>query len=154
MIGTNSYKFVSDALGESQRLGFDALEPLVCMRDIVLNTDISKSERYTRNLLNMISATYSHIALKHANLDDSMRDAVTALNQHVLTLYGDLYGYSNLDEFLEDQYIELDPMYAAISRYLGFPVTIEGTKAARWRDIDDSWKDVDITWSRLGWSNY
>lgn len=153
MIGTVSYKTVADTLGEAQQLGLDALEPLVCMISNLQTMNISRSERYRNVLFNSIVSTYSFIANKHANLNQPMINAVRALNQHVLDNYGPQYGYETIDEFLVDQYIEVDPTFASVSRFLGYDVNQVGTKAARWRDIDDVWSEVDIPWSKLGWSN-
>ena len=155
MIGTVSYKVIADTLGESQQLGLDALEPFNCMLNNLQNMDISRSERYRNVFFNSIVATYSLIANKHANLNNAMINAVTALNDHVLRLYGSQYGYTSIDEFLLDQYIEVDPTFASVSRFLGYDVTQTGTKAARWKDIDDNWEDVDqVVWNQLGWSNF
>jgi hypothetical protein len=155
MIGTASYKVISDTLGEAQRLGIDALSPFQCMMDNLQRMDISTSERYRKVFFNSLMATYSLIFNKHATLNNPMINAVRSLNDHVLRLYGEQYGYTTIDEFLEDQYLEADPTFASMSRFLGYDVTIEGTKAARWQDIDDNWEDVDqVVWEQLGWSNF
>lgn len=154
MIGTASYKTISDILGESQRLGSDALEPFNCMIENVQNMDISSTERYRNVFFNSIVSTYSLIANKHSNLNQPMIKAVNALNQHILTHYGSQYGYATIDEFLADQYLEVDPTFASISRFLGYNVTLSGTKAAKWQEIDDNWESINIAWDKLGWSNF
>lgn len=153
MIGTVSYKIIADTLGEAQQLGTDALEPLVCMLTTLQSMRISDFERYRTVLFNSILATYSLVANKHANLNQPIIDAVRTLNDHVLRNYGPLYGYETIDEFLIDQYIEVDPTFASISRFLGYEVNEVGNRAARWKDIDDKWSEIDISWSKLGWSN-
>lgn len=153
MIGTASYKVIADTLGEAQQLGIDALEPLVCMIENLQSMRISRFERYRNVLFNSIVSTYSLIANKHANLNQPIIDAVRTLNDHVLDNYGPMYGYETIDEFLVDQYIEVDPTFASISRFLGYQVSEVGNKAARWKDIDDTWSDVHIPWGNLGWSN-
>lgn len=150
MIGTVSYKVISDILGESQRLGSDALEPFNCMITNLQNMNISSSERYRNVFFNSIVSTYSLVANKHANLNQPMINAVNALNQHILTHYG----YATIDAFLVDQYLEVDPTFASMSRFLGYTVTLSGTKAAQWQDIDDNWEDINIAWDKLGWSNF
>lgn len=153
MIGTASYKMITDILGEAQQLGIDALEPLVCMITNLQSMDISRSERYRNALFGSIVSTYSLILNKHASLNQPMIDAVRSINEHVLDKYGTEYGYSTLDEFLLDQYIEADATFASISRFLGFDINTVGNKAARWKDIDDDWENVDIKWENLGGSN-
>jgi hypothetical protein len=153
MIGTASYKMITDILGEAQKLGIDALDPLVCMITNLQSMDISKSERYRDVLFGSIVSTYSLILNKHASLNQPMINAVRSINQHVLDKYGAEYGYLTLDDFLLDQYIEVDATFASMSRFLGFNINTVGTKAARWRDISDQWQNVDIKWGKLGGSN-
>ena len=150
MIGTVSYKIVADTLGESQQLGIDALEPLNCMISNLQSMRISRTERYRNVLFNSIVSTYSLIANKHANLNQDMINSVRSLNDHILNKYG----YETIDEFLIDQYIEVNPVFASMSRFLGYEVNEVGEKSARWKEIDDVWANVDISWNKLGWSNF
>lgn len=154
MIGTLSFKQYSDILGEAQIAGIEALSPLICMYNTLQETNISQGERFTKVFKNQIDATYSYIVQKHADIDIDMRRCVTSLNNHILKLYGSEYNYQNLDEFLEDQYLEANPVYASMSRFLGYPVTLEGEKSAFWKDVDDNWEDVVLNWDKIGWSNF
>lgn len=150
MIGTATYKVLADTLGEAQLLGTDALEPLNCMISNLQTMDIGTQERYRNVLFNSIVSTYSLILNKHRNLNTPLSTAVSDLNDHVLRYYGAEYGYESIDEFLLGQYIQVDPTFASVSRFLGYDVNQTGNKAGRWEDIDDNWEDVNVPWEVIG----
>jgi len=154
MIGTYNYRLVTETLAESQDLGSDALSNLICMRNELLGSDINQYNRFRRNLLNTIDGTYNYIALKHFNLSRPMQKFVRNLQDHVLKHYGEEFGYTTINEFLIDQYIQVPQTFADISGFLGYPITEVGAKAARWKDLDDvQWNEIDLSWQRIGWEN-
>lgn len=153
MIGTATYRHITEVLAESQDLGDLALEGLFCARDSLFSANINTRERFRKELFSYMNNTYSYILTKHIRADRSLMAMTTAINNHALEFYGKEYGYETMDEFLLDQYLEAPTSFAALSNFVGFGITIIGDKAARWQDIGDGWDSVDITWDKIGWDN-
>lgn len=153
MIGTSSYRQVTEMLSEIQDLGDEALVPLLCVRESLLNADINARERFRREFYAMLDNTYSYIAVKHTVPSSSMISVVKSLNDHVLNFYGNEYGYETLDQFLIDQYLQVPQTFAQLSRWIGYDVEEIGDKSASWEDISDNWEDVDLDWDKIGWEN-
>jgi len=154
MIGTYNYRLTAETIAEAQDMGSDALSGLLCMRSELLGADVNQYNRFRRHLVNSIDATYNMIAIKHVNLSRPIQKFVRTLQEHVLRHYGSDFGYTTIDEFLIDQYIQVPQTFADISSFLGYPITEVGTKAARWRDFDDvQWDEIDLSWERIGWDN-
>jgi hypothetical protein len=153
MIGTASYRYVTEILAEMQDLGDEALPPLLCVRDSLLSSDINPRERFRREMYAMLDNTYAYIASRHIVPDRAMIGMVKSLNDHVLKYYGDQYGYETLDEFLTDQYLDVPVTFADISKWIGYDVSRIGLRSARWEDIDDLWEDIDFLYEKIGWEN-
>lgn len=153
MIGTASYRYVTDLIAEIQDLGDEALTPLLCVRENLLISDINPREMFRRNLYAMLDNTYAYIATRHTIPSTTTIGFVQSLNNHVLRLYGDQYGYETMDQFLIDQYLQVPQTFGDISNWIGYKITEIGDKAANWIDIDDDWTDVDIDWDLIGWEN-
>ena len=153
MIGTATYRHITEVLAEIQDLGDLALEGLLCSRDALFAADVNPRERFRRELFAMMDNTYSFIALKHIRANTSLLNMTKALNDHVLDFYGDLYGYTTIDEFLNDQYLEVPTSFASLSNFIGYGITSIGDKSAKWEDIGDNWQDVDIGFNLIGWEN-
>lgn len=153
MIGTSSYRYVTEVLAEMQDLGDEALPPLLCVRDALLTSDINPRERFRRELYAMLDNTYAYIAARHTVPDAAMIGMVKSLNDHVLRYYGEEYGYETMDEFLIDQYLQVPQTFADISNWIGYDISQIGVKAANWEDIDDRWEDVDLLYEKIGWEN-
>jgi len=151
MIGTGSYRYATEIIGESQDLGDLALDGLLCQRDRLFESNINPRERFRRELFASLSATYGLIAQKHIRANPVMLKMVKALNDHVLTEYD----FLTLDEFLSSNYIEVPPTYGALSRFIGYAVTEEGDKNGSYEDIDiDTWDIVNTDWDKIGWENF
>lgn len=153
MIGTASYRYVTEILAEMQDLGDEALTPLLCVRDALLSADINPRERFRRELYSMLDNTYAYIAAKHTVPDRSMIGMVKSLNDHVLKYYGNEFGYQTLDEFLIGQYLDVPQTFADISNWIGYDVTRIGLRSASWQDVEDDWENIDMLYSRIGWEN-
>ena len=67
--------------------------------------------------------------------------------------YGEEYGYETMDEFLEDQFLEVPQTFASISKLVGFNITKIGDKSASWEDMNSNWEDIDLNWEYIGWEN-
>jgi hypothetical protein len=151
MIGTVSYRFATEIISEAQDLGELAWDGLICQKEKLFESNINTRERFRRELFASLSATYGLIAQKHIRSNPVMLQMVKALNDHVLVEYD----FLTLDEFLVDNYMEVPPTYAALSRFIGYTVTEEGTKSAFYTDITpDTWDIVDLNWELLGWENF
>jgi len=153
MIGTYSYRLITEVLSEVQDLGDEALQSLLCVRTLLLNASINPRDHYRRELYAMLDNTYAYIATKHTIPSSPMISVVKSLNDHVLRFYGEEYGYTDLDEFLADQYLQVPQTFADLSRWIGYEITEIGDKSANWEDIDDNWEDVDLDWDKIGWEN-
>ncbi len=153
MIGTSNYRFITEVIAESHDLGRESLPFFIDIRNSLFNADINTNERFRREIFAQINNTYSFIFLKHVVADSPMRNFVKSLNQHVLKYYGEEYGYETMDEFLEDQFLEVPQTFASISKLVGFNITKIGDKSASWEDMNSNWEDIDLNWEYIGWEN-
>ena len=149
MMGTANYRFASEVFAETRDLALDALSPLLSMRDAINNSDVNEQDRNRLQLKAMIESTYSHIVAKHVRPGQRVLNAIRALNRHVL----DYYNHTNIDDFLEEQFLEVPVSFAFLSDLAGYPITIIGDSSARFKDIDALFQNIELPFNRIGWSN-
>jgi hypothetical protein len=149
MIGTANYRFAAEVFAETRDLALDALSPLLAMRNALDDSDVNEQDRSRLHLRGVINSTYSHIVGKHVRPGQRVLNAIRALNQHVL----DYYNHSNIDDFLEEQYLEVPVSFAFLSDLAGYPITVVGESSARFKDIDALFQNIELPFNRIGWSN-
>jgi hypothetical protein len=154
-IGTYDYRVIVDSISEAYDLGKEALYPLTCAWNNIENADINTRQRQKTELQSYLRRTYALIIFKHldSSHQQSLLNAISALNNHVLDKYGEAYGYQDLDEFLIDQFLSVPITYALLSTAAGQTITIVGESRARWKDINILWSDITLPMNRIGWEN-
>lgn len=152
-IGTYDYRVITDAIAESYDLGKKCLDPLVCMYNNLQNCDVNVRQRHRMELESFLRKTYAYIIYKHLDSQQTMYNAVRALNVHVMREYGEAYGYDSMDEFLIDQFLEVPLTYAILSEQVGYSITVIGDARARWSDMHLLWKDITLPMNKIGWEN-
>lgn len=152
-IGTYDYRVITERISEAYDLGKQSLGPLVCMFNTLRNTDINARQRHKTELESFLRRTYAYIIFKHLDNQQTMYNAIRALNEHVLREYGEAYGYENLDEFLIDQFLQVPLTYAILSEQIGYTITVIGDSRARLIDIGLLMKDITLPWDKIGWEN-
>jgi hypothetical protein len=150
VLGTWNFRYITDSIAESIDLGRDCLQFLTCMRNSLASCDVNEQNRFRTQLNGYIEATYVAIINKNLFFQHPMTTAARALNDHVLLGYGN----EVMDEFLLAQFLEVAPTYAALSNFVGYPITEIGPSAARYQDINVVWDLIDnLNWERIGWNN-
>lgn len=149
MIGTKTYKILTDILGEAQELGDLSLEGMLDIKESLKTIDANPLERYRRQLFAFNASTYSYIASKHIRMNKSLKQMVLSINNHVLNKYQN----ESIDEFLEEQYIAVSPSYASLSGFIGENITKIGSDSGNWEDIGDFYSEVSLNWNKIGWEN-
>lgn len=149
MIGTGSFRKISEYISESFQLGSDSLSFLTNARNILENSNINTEDKNRKKVYSLISATYSNIVLRHVSVSKKYINAVKALNDHVIEKYEN----SDMDDFLSSQYLEVPEQYAYISGLAGYDISKIGDAAARFIDIEDSLDSIILPFEKIGWEN-
>ncbi len=152
-IGTYDYRVIVDKISEAYDLGKESLAPLICMYNTLQNTDVNARQRHKTELESYLRRTYAYIIYKHLDNQQSMYKAIRALNDHVIKTYGEAYGYTTIDEFLIDQFLQVPLTYAILSGQVGYTITMVGDSKARFADINILIKDINLPWNKIGWEN-
>lgn len=152
-IGTYDYRVVTEMLSESYDLAKQSLSYLFGMHAQLQFANVNIDNTRRVDLDYSIVKNYAMIIQQHFQNARSVFDAVRSLNEHVLTQYGDIYGYKNLDEFLTDQYLSVPLTYATLSASIGYPITVIGGEKGRYVDIGDTWIEIDKEYKFIGWEN-
>lgn len=149
-IGTLDFKSFSDAISESISVSQESLENVLGVRQTVLNANSNQDGRFLQQIKISSEATYSNIVNKNINRQHPLTTAVRSLNEHVLSIYG----HEEMDDFLREQFLEVDATYASISYDLGYIITEIGSRSARFEDIDVEFDKLNnINFERIGWKN-
>jgi hypothetical protein len=152
-IGTYDYRVVTEFLSEAYDLSKTSLKYLYGMHKELQNANVNTDATRRVDLDHSIVANYSMIINQHYRNARTIFDAIRALNEHILTQYGAIYGYATMDEFLIDQYISVPLTYAVLSESIGYPISIVGDSKGRFNDISNLWIDIDIPYELIGWEN-
>lgn len=152
-IGTYDYRVITEKISEAYDLGKQSLGPLICMFNTLQNSDVNVRQRNRSELDSFLRRTYAYIIFKHLDNQQSMYNAISSLNSHVLREYGEAYGYEDLDEFLIDQFLEVPLTYAILSEQAGYTITVIGEYKARLVDINLVMKDISLPFEKIGWEN-
>lgn len=152
-IGTYSFRVLTELISESYDLSISTLKYLNGVSTSIYNTDVNDRKLPVANFKTCILKTYSSIVRDHIATNVSVLRAIEALNNHVLTTYGEIYNYENLDEFLVDNYIDVPTTYAELSNLVGFSLTEIGDKKAGFQDINFLYSDIDKPYDLIGWEN-
>lgn len=152
-IGTYDYRICTEFISEAYDLSTTGLKYLYGMHAELQKANVNTDATRRIDLDRSIVKTYALILNNQLNDTRVMFDAIRALNEHILNKYGDLYGYTNLDEFLIDQHISVPLTYAVLSEVVGYPISIIGDAKGRFQDMTLLWSDIEIEYKFIGWEN-
>ena len=157
MIKPGEYKILSnlldDCLFSTKKAGFHLLDIFNTLSD----TDTQKLAQSFTRITTATSTTYSSIMTEVTTYPTSLLSYTIALHRHVLKNYN----VNNIDEFLEENYLEVGPDFTDMCNTLGYSITRTGHMSSRWKDIDlkideietGLYSGLDLTWDFLGGTN-
>ncbi len=152
-IGTYDFRVISDKLSEAYDLPKKSLIELTKFWSIVDQTKVNPLQRHKQELQSYLSSTYAFIISEHLANPQSFLNIIRNLNDYILDKYGQAYGYSTMDEFLEDQFLEVPITYAILSEFTGQVITKIGESRARHSDINKNHADIKLPFNKIGWQN-
>lgn len=152
-IGTYDYRIITENISEAYDLGKQSLDPLICMFNNLQNTDVNVRQRHRNELESFLRRTYAFIIFKHLDNQQTVYNAIRTLHNHILKAYGDIYGYTNMDEFLIDQFLQVPLTYSILSGQAGFLITEIGDAKARFSDINLALEEITLPFDKIGWEN-
>jgi hypothetical protein len=144
---------MTELISESYDLSFQTLKYMNGMSTNLYNTDVNSRKSSVANFKNNIVKTYSLILYDQVIQNTTILNAVRSLNNHVLNTYKSVYGYETIDQFLQNQYLQVPTSYAALSDLVGFDIQNIGNKKCAYEDIDDNYEDIELDYALIGWEN-
>ncbi len=116
MISANRYKTIADLIDNAQSRGTDIIQYLDNMLTTLSDSEILEESTDRQRLESQINTTSDVMINHHQSYTRYMRDFVFALQKYIDD------NYSTVDDFLSDNGIKVLPIFADISRVVGYPI--------------------------------
>jgi hypothetical protein len=157
MIKPGEYKIITNIIGDTLSSTKGAASHVLNIANILLQTDTLKQAQTFLGVYSSTSNTYNTLMQTTETYPRSLKEIVNILNSHVIKRYKN----KNIDEFLEENFLEVNEEFSIISNTLGYNITKIGDMAARWSDIDvpideigsGENADINLTWDFIGGTN-
>jgi hypothetical protein len=116
MISANRYKIIADLIDSAQSRGTPIAQYFSNMLETLSSSEMIEDSTDRQRLESQINTTLDVVDRYHQSYTRLMRNFVFALQKYVDD------NYSTVDDFLSDNGIKVLPIFADISRVVGYPI--------------------------------
>jgi len=116
MILSERYKTIADLINNAQDRGSEVASHVLSMDTTLSNSEISALSIDRQRLEDQIDVTLDIMTKYHQDYTKQMTDFVYALQKYIDD------NYTSVNDFLSDNNIKVLPVFADISRTVGYPI--------------------------------
>tara|TARA_Y100000310_G_C20698379_1_gene827341 strand:+ start:5275 stop:5757 length:483 start_codon:yes stop_codon:yes gene_type:complete len=157
MIKPGEYKIITNAIHDMMWSTKGAAEHVLEIANTLSNTDTLKQAQTFLGIYSSASNTYNILAQTAEIYPKSLKTITRILHEHILKKYNN----KTIDEFLEENFLEVESEFALLANSLEYNITRIGHMSARWSDIEDyideigngENPDFNLTWDMIGGTN-
>ena len=158
MIKSGEYKIISNFFDDMLVSTKEAAYKMIDMSNVLNKTDTQKLSQSFSRILTSIESTYSVVVKDVITYPPVLTSYVVAIHRHILSKYKPV---GSIDNFLEENYLEVGQSFADLCNELGYNITRIGLMAARWSDIYTNIDEIEtgkysglkLTWDNIGGTN-
>ena len=119
MISSTLYKEIADLINDAQARGADIASNVYQMKTDLQNSEIHEDNIYRQLIENVVDSTYDVLNNRHNLYASEMLGFVSSLQRHVDN------NYSSVNDFLQDNAIQVYSIFASVSEEAGFLINNE-----------------------------
>ncbi|MAG27496.1 hypothetical protein CMI47_18335 [Candidatus Pacearchaeota archaeon] len=157
MIKPGEYKILTNLIDDGLFSTKKAGSHLINMFNTLNDTDVQKMSQSFVRVTSATSTTYSSVITDAISYPSSLLSYTIALHGHIFKKYN----VNTIDEFLEENYLEVGQDFANMCLKIGYNITRIGDMSSRWKDIDDNIDEIEtgvysgirLTWDLIGGTN-
>ena len=157
MIKPGEYRIITNLIEDCLMSTKKASEYISNVVSVLTETDTQVQSQSFLGLHSSATVTYSLVADEERNPPSSLRSYIIAVHSHIFKRYN----LKNIDDFLEENFMEVNQGFANLSNSLNFKITRVGSKIGGWSDIDANIDDLDkrihsgsdLSWESIGGTN-